>query len=303
MRQGHSLYEEITNRIIAELENGIAPWVKPWETQGGNPAFLPANAVTKKRYRGINILILWYAAIHEGYGTPTWIGFHQAQAAGGYIRKGEKATTIVFGSTFVPKEQEMLPEEEKKRVPFLKARSVFNIDQTEGLPDSWYQVPHVLPLPDAIAGVERFLEGIGAQVRHGGDQAVYSPQLDCIALPFPSAFESAAHYYATSLHEHAHWSGHESRLSRDLQGRFGDQAYAAEELVAELTSAYLCAELSIPGQLRHAEYLGSWAKLLQDNRRALFTAAAKATEAAQFLSKCSGGSLFAEGEGAQGDEE
>lgn len=298
-----SLYETITNDILAELESGVAPWVKPWNASPGGETFLlPYNALTRRKYRGVNILILWRAAMRKGYRHPAWIGFHQAHELGGHVRKGETATPIVYGSTFVPKDERDKPEEEQQRVPFLKKRIVFNVGQTAGLPEDLSRIPEPVPLPDAIAGVEAFLRTVGAQVRHGGDRAFYSPPFDFIALPNPEAFESAPHYYATSLHEHAHWTGHESRLDRDLSGRFGDPSYAAEELVAELAAAYLCAQLSIPGRLRHAEYLGSWIKLLHDNHRALFTAASKATDAALYLSERGGATVLTEAEEASGED-
>ncbi len=283
-----SLYETITNDLMAELEQGVAPWVKPWTAEGGGMPLLPHNAASGHRYQGVNVLILWSAALRKHYRNPAWIGYHQAQGLGGHVRAKEQSTTIVYGSTFVPKDERDKPEDEQARVPFLKRRFVFNVEQTAGLPEQYYAVPEPKPLPAAMAQVEVFLRMIGAEVRHGGDRACYVPALDCIALPFPEAFESAPHYYATSLHEHAHWTGHQSRLHRDLSGRFGDQSYAAEELVAELTAAFLCAVLSIPGRLRHAEYLGSWLTLLQHDSRAIFTAAAKATEAARYLEEKGG---------------
>lgn len=297
-----SLYETITNDMLAELEKGVAPWVKPWTAEGGGTLFLPYNALTHHRYRGVNVLILWRAALLKGYRHPAWIGFHQAHELGGHVKKDEKSTTIVYGSTFVPQDERGKPEEEQQRVPFLKRRIVFNVEQTAGLPEHLSRVPEPAPLPDAIAGVEAFLRTVGAQVRHGGDRAFYSPPLDFIALPNPEAFESAPHYYATSLHEHAHWTGHQSRLDRDLSGRFGDPSYAAEELVAELAAAYLCAQLSIPGRLRHAEYLGSWIKLLHDNHRAIFTAASKATDAALYLSERGGATVPTEAEAESGED-
>ncbi len=180
-------------------------------------------------------------------------------------------------------------------MPFLKWRDVFNVEQTAGLPDALTYRDEPKPLPEARGAVEAFLQRIGAKVLHGGDRAAYSPNFDLITLPEPARFESVSHYYATSLHEHGHWSGHPSRLNRDLKGRFGDESYAAEELVAELTAAYLCALLAIPGQLRHAEYMGHWITLLRHDARAIFTAAARATEAANFL-EVQGGVVPREGE-------
>lgn len=300
-RASFSLYESITRDILSELERGVAPWVKPWTATGGAMMSLPYNAATQKRYRGINVLILWHAAMRKGFRRPVWIGYHQAQELGGYVKKNEKSTAIVYGATFVPKEERTKPEEEQQRVPFLKRRIVFNVEQTAGLPDHLSRIPEPAPLADAIAHVEAFLRAVGAQVRHGADRACYLPALDSIVLPEPNAFESAPHYYATSLHEHVHWTGHQSRLDRDLSGRFGTASYAAEELVAELGAAYLCALLAIPGQLRHAEYIGSWIKLLHDNQRAIFTAASRATDAAAFLS--GKGGLAPEPEEAEEDGE
>ena len=283
-----SLYQTITHEIIAELEQGVAPWVKPWTTGGGGAALLPYNAASGRRYQGVNVLLLWQATLQKGYSRPAWLGYHQAQELGGQVKKGEKATLIVYGSTFVPKEERGKPEDEQARVPFLKRWFVFNVEQVARLPEHVAPTPRPVSLPDAIEQVEAFLKMIGADVRHGGDRACYTPALDCIQLPPLEAFESTPHYYATSLHEHAHWTGHESRLNRDLSGRFGDAAYAAEELVAELSAAFLCAALSIPGRLRHAEYLGSWLKLLHHDARAIFTAASKATAVARYLEEKGG---------------
>lgn len=287
MNARHLRYETITNDILAELQKGIAPWVKPWE-DGGEIALLPYNAASGHRYRGVNVLLLWRASRVKGYRHPAWIGYRQAQGLGGYVKKGEKATPIVYGKTFTPKEDRDRPEDEQRQIPFLKWRDVFNVEQTANLPESLTRLPASKPWPDAIREVETFLKTVGAKVLHGGNRAAYSPNFDLITLPEPARFESVSHYYATSLHEHGHWSGHLSRLNRDLTGRFGTEAYAAEELVAELTAAYLCALLSIPGHLRHAEYIGHWITLLKADDRAVFTAAAKATDAARYLEAAGG---------------
>lgn len=277
-----SLYERVTQQIIDELEKGVAPWVKPWTSAGGN-TLMPYNATSHHRYQGVNVLLLWHAAQEKGYQSPGWITYRQAQGLGGYVRRGEKATVIVFTSTFIPKAKQAEEGEAAKPIPFLKWLDVFNVEQTEGLPEDVSPKPRPVPMAEAMDGVEAFLRQVGATVRHGGNRASYAPALDAIQLPLPGNFESAAHYYATSLHEHVHWTGHETRLHRDLSGRFGEAAYAAEELVAELGAAFLCAVLAIPGRLRHAEYIGSWLQLLQHDHRAIFTAAARATDAAHYL--------------------
>mgnify|MGYP003373981905 CR=1 FL=1 len=277
-----SLYESITNDILAELKKGVAPWVKPWD-DGGGMLLMPYNGASGHRYRGVNILLLWRASRLKGYASPAWLGYHQAVRLGGYVKRGEKATGIVYASTFVPKDERDKPEAEQRKVPFLKGRDVFNVEQAANLPESLTRLPEPKPLPEAIEAVEVFLRTIGANVLHGGNRAFYSPHLDRITLPEPSAFKSAPDYYATNLHEHCHWTGHPNRLNRDFSGRFGDESYAAEELVAELGAAYLSATLSLPGKLQHAEYIGNWMTLLQHDSRAIFTAASKATGAANFL--------------------
>jgi antirestriction protein ArdC len=279
-----SVYERVTEAIVVELEKGVAPWVKPW-TGGGNP-MLPYNATSQRRYSGVNVLLLWEAALARGYRSCSWITFRQASGLGGHVKKGEHGCSIVYASSFTKHEtDESSGEERDRKVPFLKGYTVFNVEQTEGLPAQVYQVAEPKPLDEAIEEVEAFITHIGADVRHGGDRACYMPGYDAIQLPDPGSFESAQAYYATSLHEHAHWSGSKGRLHRDFTGRFGSAAYAAEELVAELTSAFLCAALSIPGKLRHVEYLGSWLTILKEDKRAIFTAASKATEAAAFLAQ------------------
>lgn len=204
------------------------------------------------------------------------------------MKRGEKATQIVYAKIFTAKEDREEPEDEQRTIPFFKWRDVFNVEQTANLPERLTALPIPKPLPEALEQVEAFLKRIGAKVLHGGNKAFYAPRLDLITLPEPTRFESAPHYYATSLHEHAHWSGHPSRLNRDLSGRFGDESYAGEELVAELAAAYLSALLEIPGKLRHAEYIGNWIALLSHDARAIFTAAARATDAARYLETTGG---------------
>jgi len=281
-----SVYEEVTRKIIEELEQGTAPWVKPW--QGGDVG-MPYNATSQRRYSGVNVLLLWGEGFAKGYRHNGWLTFKQARGLGGHVKKGSRGCSIVYASTFSRMERDKdTGEEKEKKIPFLKGYTVFNVEQTEGLPAHLYAVPETKPMDDALEDVEAFIEGIGAEIRYGDDRACYMPSRDAIALPEPSCFESSAHLYATSLHEHAHWSGAKHRLDRDLSGRFGDAAYAAEELVAEMTAAFLCAALSIPGRLRHAEYLSWWLSILKQDTKAIFTAAAKATQAAQFLEAASG---------------
>lgn len=280
-----SLYQQVTAALVAELDRGVAPWVQPWSAA---PRRLPYNAATGHRYQGVNVLLLWQAAWVKGYPSPAWIGYDQARRLGGYIQREEKATPIVYGSRYLPARERDKPAAEQRWVPFLKPRHVFNLAQTANLPPRCHPVEDAKPLPVALAEAETFLKTLGANVLHGGDRAFYAPRLDLIVLPEPARFHTTGDYVATSLHEHGHWSGHPSRLHRDFSGRFSDRSYAEEELVAELTAAYLCARLAVPGQLRHAEYLGHWVDLLKADAQAIFTAAARATEAARYLEQQGG---------------
>lgn len=259
-----TLYEEVTNRILAQLEAGVAPWVKPWAV----PA--PYNAATQHRYSGVNVLLLW----DTPYKRPAWITYRQARILGGHVKKGERATTIVYAST-IKKHK----EDEEKVIPFLRRHAVFNVEQVEELPSNLY-APSAALRPGTV---DAFLAVIPADVRHGGTQAFYHPTLDFIQVPDAEHFVSHERYWSTLLHETVHWSGHPSRLKRDFGERFGDQAYAFEELIAEIGSAYLSADLGLSPELHHAEYVGRWITLLRDHRRAIFTAAAKASAAAEYL--------------------
>ena len=272
-----ALYESVTKRIIADLENGVASWVKPWS--GGGVGALPTNAATGRGYNGINIPILWHAALSEGYSSQGWMTFKQAQGLGATVRAGEKGTHVVFTKKLTVKK-----EDEEKQVAMLRAYTVFNIAQIDGLEVDAPVVPDISP----HEATEAFISATKADIRHGGGRACFVPSQDFIALPPKSSFINVESYYATSLHELGHWSGHKTRLDRDLSGRFGGEAYAAEELVAELNAAFLCAHLGIPGELRHSEYLGHWLTLLKGDSRAIFTASSKASQAANFLRAFSG---------------
>jgi len=275
-----SVYETVTRSIIDELEKGAVPWVKPWKTGIGAS---PRNAVSQRAYRGVNILLLWGTAIEHGYTNPAWLSFTQARALNAHVRKGEHGTRIVYASSMTKVDSSADGRETEKQVRFLKWYSVFNVEQTQGLPEHLYEHPPERPIAQSLSNVDGFIRRIGATVCHGGDQAYYRPEGDVIMLPLASHFESPSTYYATSLHEHAHWSGHPTRLDRDLSGRFGSRAYGAEELVAELAAAFLCAALEIPGELRHAGYIQSWLELLAHDKKAIFTAASAASRAADYL--------------------
>jgi antirestriction protein ArdC len=272
-----SLYEQVTNAIIADLERGAPTWVQPWKTtRRTNLGFLPANLATRRTYSGINIPILWRAANEAGYADHAWMTFKQALALNACVRKGEKGTLIVF-----TKKLEVREDDEERRISMLRSYAVFNVAQIDGLPAQLAQPEEAAPPLDD--DVQHFVDATQADIRHGGSRACFVPSLDIIQLPPRSAFVNIESYRATQLHELGHWSGHETRLNRDLKNRFGSQAYAAEELIAELTSAFLCAHLRIAGELRHASYIDTWIALLKQDNRAVFTAASKASQAADFL--------------------
>jgi len=282
-----SLYDDVTAKIIAQLEAGSVPWVRPWGKTKGGPAApgLPRNAVTGRRYSGVNVLLLWAAAFEGGYAGQGWLTFRQALDAGGNVRKGERGTTVVFADRFTPeaeKERARQTGEDAKVVPFLKRFTVFNLDQCEGLtrlaPEPVSAAP-VQPIPRA----EALIAASGADFRVGGNEAFYMPGLDRIQVPPQSAFYEPINYYRTCLHELTHWTGHKARLDRDQSGRHGSADYAREELVAEMGSAFLCAALGIVPTVRHADYLASWLRVLRDDNRAIFRAASQASKAAEFL--------------------
>ena len=274
-----SLYERVTNGIVADLERGAAPWLRPWKN-GASTGIMPQNAATGRPYSGVNILLLWAARDASGWLTPGFMTFQQALAKGGCVRKGEKGTHIIFTKRFTVKE-----DDDEKQVAMARTYVVFNVAQIDGLQPETTQEP-VLTRPDTAA--DRFVKATGAQIRIGGNMAAYIPSKDFIAMPEMRQFISEASFIATLCHELGHWTAHETRLNRDLKNRFGGKAYAAEELIAELTSAFLCAHLGIEGELRHAGYIATWIVLLKEDNRAIFTAASKASQAATYLRKLSG---------------
>jgi antirestriction protein ArdC len=280
-----SLYQEITDRIIAELEHGRVPWVQPWG-QAKAALGLPANAATGRRYSGINILVLWGAVLDGGYPTQFWLTFRQALDLGGHVRKGEHGITIFHADRFIPKaERERAAREgdEPEAVPFLKRFTVFNVAQCDGLPERFRIAPEPLPQRETIPEAEALIAATGADFRIGGNHAFYAPEADYIQVPPQPAFGAQINYYRTCFHELGHWTGHPSRCARDLSGRFGSNPYAREELVAEMASAFVCATLGIVPTVRHSDYLASWLDVLREDNRAIFKAASLATKAADYV--------------------
>lgn len=277
------IYQTVTDSIVAMLEGGVKPWAPQWSSEGCGVPAVPTRA-NGEAYRGLNILLLWGAAEMKGYRSQTWMTFKQAKELGGCVRKGEKATPVVYWGRFDPK-GENGEDGEEKGVLFAKGYSVFNVEQIDGLPDSYFENGAALPEGERIAAADQWAVAIGADIRHGGSKAFFAPSGDYVQMPPLGVFFEPEAYYSTLAHELTHWSGHKDRLAREFGKRFGSQAYAFEELVAELGAAYAMARLGIAAEPRedHASYLASWLKVLKSDKRAIFTAASKAQQACDFL--------------------
>jgi antirestriction protein ArdC len=281
-----SLYDEVTAKIIAELEEGRIPWVQPWGRVGTATPGLPRNAVTGRNYSGVNVLILWGALFERGYPSQGWLTFRQTQQAGGCVRKGERGVTVVYADRFTPeaeKERARESGEQARAVPFLKRFTVFNLAQCEGLRPGLAPDRDPLPERETVPVAEQVIAASGVDFRIGGEKAFYVPSADYVQVPPQPAFYDQVNFYRTALHELAHAVGHMSRLNRDQTASFGSKGYAKEELIAEMGSAFLCASLGIAPTVRHSDYLASWLDVLREDNRAIFRAASAATKAADWL--------------------
>jgi len=279
------LYDEVTARIISELEAGRVPWVQPWGTTGVAPG-LPRNALTARTYSGVNVLILWGMVIEQGWPSQSWLTFRQAIEAGGCVRKGERGTTVVYADRFIPEGERAKAAEtggDAKAIPFLKRFTVFNVAQCEGLRPSLAADPAPLPDREIVPVAETVIAASGVDFRIGGNCAFYAPGPDFVQVPPQPAFFEQINYYRTCLHELTHATGHASRLARKLVTDIGTKDYAREELIAEMGSAFLCAALGIVPTVRHADYLGYWLDVLREDNRAIFRAASAASKAADWL--------------------
>lgn len=280
MASKFNAYDHVTNKIIDLMDQHGTGWVKPWASTGGNG--LQISADSGKAYRGINQLLL----LCSEFGDHRWATYKAWQRMGAQVRKGEKGTSILF---FKPLEITDKQTGEEKTIPMARVYTVFNADQVDGA--------EPLPIADLpneaerLSAVEAFVSATGADIRHGQSGAFYKPTADWVGMPNREAFTSTEHstatecYYSTLLHELTHWTGHRSRLNRDQSNRFGDQAYAFEELVAELGAAFACAALGISNEPRpdHAQYLAHWRAVLKKDNRAIVTAAKLAQQAFEYL--------------------
>ena len=269
-----TIYQEVTNSIIEQLEKGAAPWIKPWSAD----STADKNIVSQKPYAGINRLILGMSSMCQSFNAPVWGSFKQWQALGASVRKGEKGTKIIFYSP-ITKENKATGDSETYNL--IKAYFVFNASQVDGIEIAPVSAPDT-PF-DSIYEAEQRISKTGAIISHGGDAAFYSPSHDKIQLPNKATFQDAGSYYATAFHELTHWTSAKTRLDRTLGTKFGNPEYAFEELVAEMGAAFLCQDYRIKGELRHAGYIQNWLKACRSDDKAIFKASALAQKAANYI--------------------
>src|SRR5437762_1388141 len=284
------VYQRVTSQIVNAIEQGVSNWRMPWHTSG-KFAFSPINVASKKPYRGINTLCLWAAAQAKGYERGEWATYNQWQERKAQVRKGEKATTVVFWK-FANSSAETQEDGEERtvsgsRLLFTRGYSVFNAAQVDGYTP---KLDADAPIEQRIESAEQFFSRINARLTHQGNRAFYSPADDSITLPPFAAFFTPMDYYSTRAHETGHWTAKADRCNRELGKRFGDNAYSIEELIAELTAAFTLAHLGLSSEPRedHAQYIASWLRVLKADKRAIFTAASKAQQAADFMIRLSG---------------
>ncbi len=276
------VYMRITAEIIAAIEKGVGDWRAPWFHDGASTA-CPSNVASGKRYRGINTLALWVATLSSGFNEGLWGTYRQWQEVGAQVRKGERSTTVVFWKTFDRAEaDDMGDEDTPSRRMMARAFSVFNVAQVDG-----YELPAQVLLPEEqrLQHAEAFIGNLGITTEFGGGEAYYRPSDDRVRMPDFTSFRDPASFYGVWLHEMGHATGARHRLDRDLSGRFGSEAYAAEECCVEILSGLVLADLGIAHHPRpdHAVYIASWLEVLKHDPRAIFTAAAKAQQAADWM--------------------
>ena len=288
MSKDLDIYSKVTNKIIADLERGNLTWLQPWQSgHAAGEISKPLRAIGKP-YQGINVIMLWASAMEQGFDCPIWLTYKQAAELGGQVRKGEKGSLVVYADTFKKLEANEQGEDIETAIPFMKGYTVFNAQQIDHLPEHFSartEPQHNQPI-ERIQQAEGFFANTKATLLHGGNRAFYSPDRNMVQMPDIQSFHNAESYYATLAHEMTHWTRHPSRLNRDFgRQRFGDAAYAKEELVAEIGAAFLCADLGITPEIRedHAAYIASWLKVLRDDKRAIFTAASHAQKATDLL--------------------
>lgn len=281
------VYMRVTNRIIADLEQGVRPWTKPWSAGNAQTRITRPLRHNGEPYSGINVVLLWSEAVTRGFSSATWMTFRQALALGAHVRKGETGSLVVYANRITRTETSDDGTEALREIPFMKGYTVFNVEQIDGLPQEYDATPpQIIDPVQRIVHADAFFKATRADIRHGGAQAYYAIGADYVQMPPFVTFQDAESYYATLSHEVTHWTRHSSRLDRDFgRKRYGDEGYAREEFVAELGSAFLCADLGLALEPRedHASYIASWLEVLKEDKRFIFSAAAHAQRAVDFL--------------------
>jgi antirestriction protein ArdC len=281
------VYTRITGQIIHSLEQGVRPWIKPWSAEHTAGRITRPLRHNGQAYSGINILMLWASAVEHGFSAPIWMTFKQALELDAHVRKGEKGSLVVYANSITKTEDDGDGHEIEREIPFMKGYTVFNVEQIEGLPELYYSKPvPTMTGPERIAHAEAYFANTKADIRYRGNRAYYASEADYIAMPPIESFRDAESFYATLAHESTHWTKHSSRLEREFGRKaWGDEGYAREELVAELGAAFLCADLELTPEVRddHASYIASWLEVLKNDKRAIFSAAAHAQRAVDFL--------------------
>ena len=290
------LYQAVTDAIVAKLEAGVTPWAPSWvSAQVSRPL-----RVCGTPYNGVNVLILWLTAMDRGYSSPHWMTYEQAKKLGGQVRKGEKSAKVVFYGSVEKEGKDSSGESVTKKIPFLRSYSVFNASQIDGLPGRFHPATKSVAInPGArLAVVDQWAAATGATIDESGSRACYHRAADVVRVPSFEQFQSPEAFASTLAHELVHWSGASGRLNREFGKRFADSAYAMEELVAELGSAFCLADLGVCSIPRddHASYLASWLAVLKADKRAIFTAASAASAAAAFLGSAGVGVVSEESE-------
>jgi antirestriction protein ArdC len=284
------VYSRITAQIVEQLEKGVRPWIRPWSAEHAAGRITRPLRFNGQPYSGINILSLWMSALSQNFAAPIWMTYRQATDLKAHVRKGQRGSLVVYANAITRTEHDdKTGEDIEHEIPYMKGYTVFNVEQIEGLPEIYYA--NAVPTLDPVARVEhaeKFFASIGATIRHGGNRAYYAQELDYVQMPPFESFRDAESYYSTLAHELTHWTKHEQRLNRDLgRKRWGDTGYASEELVAELGSAFLCADLELHQEPRedNAAYIANWLEVLKNDNRAIFAASAYAQKAADYLNQ------------------
>jgi antirestriction protein ArdC len=287
MKTRTDLYARVTDAIIADLEQGVRPWLKPWNGEHAAGRITRPLRAGGQPYKGINVLMLWASATTQNFAAPIWMTFQQAKELKANVKKGSKGSLVVYANRITKTETAEDGAENERDIHFMKGYTVFNVEQIEGLPTHFYAT--AAPPLDPVRRVETadlFFATTGADIRHGGNQAYYAAASDHVQMPPFASFTDAESYCSTLAHELTHWTENPARLDRDFgRKKFGDEGYAREELVAEIGSAFLCCDLGITPEPRddHAAYLGHWLAVLKEDKRAVFQAAAHAQRAVDFL--------------------